>query len=139
MNNSEVDIGRLALLKTQLETIGDQRKGVKMEYDQLEQHGVNMLLQLGVRYVDQSSTGAGPFWVLGKEKSDGSFNRERYNEFFIGLLGEMQGASMTPDKCSDLAMNYLKQFEKRRLVLNKLTHCRQKVVEDLIQWLATGI
>ena len=139
-HNQKVDIGRLAALKLQIENMRQQRQKTKTEMDELQQHAVQALLQMGVRFVDVSNCGQGPFWVLGKEKSDGSFNRERYHEFFSLLLGEMKTNpnGVTPDKCTQLAMNYLKQFEKRRLCLNKLSRPGPKGVEDLKRWLQTG-
>jgi hypothetical protein len=136
---AKIDIGRLTNLKLQIEKMKEQRQKTKTEMDELEQHAVSALLHMGVRYVDVSNTGQGPFWVLGKEKSDGSFNRERYVEFFSALLGEMKtDPNLNVDKCTALAMNYLKQFEKRRLMLNKLSRPGQRGVEDLKRWLETG-
>ena len=141
MQQANLDINRLNELKIQLENIGEQRKGVKTEFDKIQNAGVDALLNLRVRYVDSSGSGSGPFWVLGKDRSDGSFNRERLNEFFRLLLLEFQAnsnADFGPEKCTDFALMYLKQFEKRRLVLNKLTHCRTKGVDDLLKWLESG-
>lgn len=139
-SEQKIDIGRLAGLKLKLEKLREERTKTKSETDDLEQHAIQALMQMGVRFVDVSNTGQGPFWVIGKDKSDGSFNRERYHEFFTALLIEIQKdpGSVTVDKCTELSINYLKQFEKRRFVLNKLSRPGQRGVEDLKKWLETG-
>jgi polyhydroxyalkanoate synthesis regulator phasin len=133
----DVDIGALNNLKLMMEKLKTQRSEAKGQLDEIEQHAVSKLMEMGVRFVDESGTGQGPYWTLCKEKNDGSFSKERYRDFFSQLLKELQsGKQYTPDDCTQLAQNYLKQFEKRRLVLNKLSQSRQSGVEDLRQWLA---
>jgi hypothetical protein len=136
MAGQNVNIDDIANLKNQLDALGEQRKQFKGQLDELEQQAVAALLQMNVR-----SVGEGPCWALGKHKTDGSFNRERFIEFF-GLLAEerqKRGGAMSPADEATLASTYLKKFEKRILVLNKLNKPpAQKGCEDLKEWMATG-
>jgi len=134
---AQIDIHRLSGLKQQMDKLAEQRKVCKTQVDEIESQCIAALVQMGVRYVDESANGAGPFWSLVKSKSDGSWNTERYNEFFAGLLTELNnGKQFTPSQCSELAVTYLKNFEKRKLALSKLQMVRQKNIDDLRLWLA---
>ncbi len=132
----QIDVQKLSMLKASIEKLGEQRKTTKNELDQLENAAIEALMTMGVRFIDESGTGAGQFWVLGKLKNDGSWSIERYIEFFTTLLSEMgNGKRFTPEQCAQHSQQYLKQFEKRRLGLNKVTQTRQRGVEDLRSWL----
>jgi len=134
-----VNVARLSQLKAMLEKMGEQRKTTKSQLDEIETQAIDALMRIGIRYIDESGNGAGPFWVLGKQKNDGSWSNERYTEFFTTLMSELRaGKQFTPEQCAALAQQYLKQFEKRRLCLNKLSQARQRGVEDLRAWLAGG-
>jgi ferritin len=138
MNSSPgtLNIEALNVLKESMQKIKQQRSTTKAQIKQLEEHAINHLMSLGVRYVDESGIGEGPFWVLGKTKTDGGWNRARYQEFFSKLLAEIaQGVQFTPAQLGDLAQEYLKQFEKRTLTINKLSQCRLKTTDDLQTWL----
>jgi hypothetical protein len=133
---SKVDVGRLDGLKNQLEKLKDARSKTKAETDELEQLAIATLMQIGVRYIDLSGNGSGPFYCICKDKSAGSFNRERLLEFFNKIIPEIKAnpTSVTSDKCVDLAFEFLGQFEKRKLVLNKLTQVKTRSVDDLREW-----
>jgi hypothetical protein len=133
-----IDIGKLSHLRASIDKLGEQRKVIKGQLDEIEVQAVDALMRLGVRFIDESGQGAGPFWVLGKQKNDGSWSHDRYIEFFGLLMVELQKQQLTPEQCATLAQTYLKQYEKRRLVLNKLLQARQKGVEDLRLWLEKG-
>lgn len=134
-----MDINALNNLKNHMDKLKEQRTATKAQLDTIEQQAISQLMALGVRYVDASGTGEGPFWVLGKSKTDGTWNRDRYIEFFGKMMQEMaQNKQFTPAQLSDLAVEYLRQFEKRTLVLNKLRQCRVKTIDDLKVWLAGG-
>lgn len=131
------DINRLSQLKQDIEKLNEHRKKAKTEVDGLENQCIQALVQMGIRYVDESGTGNGPFWSLAKNKTDGSWNSERYIEFFTMLLKDIQqGRQYTPAQCSELASNYLKQHEKRKLVLSKMTKAQQRGIDDLKAWVA---
>lgn len=133
---SQVDMQKLTALKQNLMKIKDLRAKTKAEYDEIEQTAVNLLLSLNVRYVDVSGKGAGPYWVLSKESTNGTFNKERFNEFFSRILQEIRSnPNVSAEQCSTYAAEFLKQFEKRRLVLNQVSTCRVKGVDDLKRWL----
>jgi len=132
----QIDIPRLAVLKAQSEKLAEQKKHIKTETDMIEAQCIEALVKMGKRYIDQSGNGAGPFYSLHKVKSDGGFNQERYIEFFTSLISEFNnGKRYTPQQCFELVQNYLKQFEKRKLGLTKLTQVRRKDIEDLKLWL----
>lgn len=134
--DGQFDFSALSQYKMQLEKLSEDRKITKNLYDQSESAAVEALVSLGVRWVDESGTGAGPFWQLAKSKSDGSFNRQRYTEFFSQMLVELNsGKTFTPDDLAQSALDYLKQFEKRRLEIHKVNTVRQRGMEDLIAWL----
>ena len=137
--NIQVPVGKLAQLKNIVEKMGEEKKKIKSQLDEVENAVVAHLMKVGVRYIDESGNGSGPFWVLGKYKNDGSWSTDRYVEFFTMLMSDMRaGKQYTPSQCAALAVKYLKQFEKRRLQINKLSQARQKGVEDLRAWLAGG-
>ena len=134
--NGAIDVARLNQLKVQMDKLAEQRKTTKTQVDEIERQCVEALVKHGIRYIDESGTGNGPYWSLNKKKSDGSWNAERYEEFFTGLLTELaNGKRFTPAQCMELAQNYLKQFETRKLVLTKLAQQRQKGIADLLEWL----
>jgi hypothetical protein len=135
-DETKIDVHTLNELRIQMEQLKDQRTNTKSQLDELEASAIAALVQMGVRYVDASGNGSGPFWVLGKDKTDGSFNRERYVSFFEILIADLKnGKEYSPVKCGELALEYLKTFEKRRLRLNKLSQCRTRGIEDLLRWL----
>jgi hypothetical protein len=134
-----VDVRALDALKENMSKLKHQRTATKLQLVQLEENAIKQLMALGVRYVDQSGTGEGPFWVLGKTKTDGGWNRARYHEFFSKLLVELaKGVQFTAAQLGDLAQDYLKQFEKRTLTINKVSQCRLKSTDDLQSWLKSS-
>ena len=136
----QLDIGRLAGLKAQIEKIAEARKAAKSQLDELEQRIADAMLKANVRFVDESGNGNGPFWTLCKDKKDGNWKQERYIEFFTTLLTELgAGKRFSPDQLAALAVQYLKQFEKRGLKVEKHTQARRKDCEDLKVWLAKGV
>lgn len=132
-------LARLLVLKQELEAMRETRAKAKTELDEIEKQAVQYLLHAGVRYIDSSNCGQGPYWVLTKGKADGSFNRERYVEFFSILLQRIHASPNEHgvEKCVDCALEYLKQFEKKRIVLQKSTRPpMQRGVEDLKTWIS---
>lgn len=130
----------LKSVRESLTQIKEQRKVMKTQSDVLQQQAIRAMMNLGVRYVDESGTGKGPFWTVCKDKSDGSFSKDRYMEFFAALLDKLRTDqafrnAVTPQVCTEMAMTYLKQFQKRRLILTPLSQCRHGGVEELRQWL----
>ena len=136
----QANVSRLEELKKQLEVYQVQKKKIRTDVLDIQKYVVETLLSFGVAWVDVSGNGSGPFWVLTKEKTDGAFNRERYIDFFGHMLPKLTGERLTPVKCYELAVSYLKQFEKRKIVLKKVTQCRKHGgdVEKLRRWLAHG-
>lgn len=138
-NGPNINIKQLAQLKAHIEKLGENRKNTKSQLDAIEAAAIEGMMKFGVRYIDESGNGQGPFWVLGKQKNDGSWSTERYIEFFTMILTQVRNnPNVTPEQCAALAQQYLKGFEKRSLCLNKRTQARQKGVEDLRIWLAQG-
>jgi len=132
-----IDIRKFSQLKDQLDKMGEQRKVTKVQFDEIETQAIDALMQLGVRYVDESGNGGGPYWTLTKKTQEQKWKNSNYIEFFTGLLSEIQnGKRFTPDQCAEAAARYIKQFEKRRLQLAKLSQARLKTVDDLKAWLA---
>lgn len=139
MAQPQIDIGQFAQLKNQMEQIAVARKATKTKMDEIQRGAVKVMLQMRLRYVDEKGDGTGPFWTLCKDAKEGSWKAERYNEFFAGLLTEMnKGQRYTPEQLTTLAQQYLKQFEKRDLKIEKHTTARSKTVDDLIAWLNDG-
>ncbi len=131
------DLSKLSALKHQIDQFKDQQKKAKAEVDVMEAQCVQLLIQMGKRYVDESGNGNGPFWSLSKSKSDGSWNADRYTEFFTTLLTDMhQGKVYSPAQIAEHAVQYLKQFEKRKLVLVKLSKKGQEGIGDLSAWVS---
>jgi len=133
-----VEFSQFGTLTAQMEQLVQQKKTTKAQLDQLEAHCINVLLQMNVRYVDAGGSGNGPYYVLSKHKSDGTWNRDRYAEFFNELLSEIaKGKQISPPQCTEGAVQYLKQFEKRKLQLIPRKQApAQKGVDDLKAWLA---
>lgn len=139
MAQTPIDIGSFAQLKNQMEQIAAARKSTKTKMDEIQRGAVKVMLQMRLRYVDEKGDGTGPFWTLCKDAKEGSWKAERYNEFFAGVLTEMnKGQRYTPEQLTALAQQYLKQFEKRDLKIEKHTTARSKTVDDLIAWLNDG-
>lgn len=131
-----INIARLSELSKILKSMGEQRKNVKSQYDDIQTQATNALMSMGKRYIDESGTGAGPFWTLCKDKKEGNWRAERYMEFFTIILTQMNsGTKFTPNQLAELAVQYLKQFEKRGLKVEPHTQIRGKGVEDLRAWL----
>lgn len=128
-------VQRMTEIRRTLKNMQVQSKKNKAEFNEIEQFAINMLMHWGIRYVDTSGCGRGPFWVICKEKTDGAFNMQRYTEFFTYLINKLKTDQLNPEQCGDLAIAYLKQFEKRRLVLKEVKQCRQRGVADLKKWL----
>lgn len=133
-----VDLTKLSQYKDQIDKMNEQKKAVKLQYDEIENRAVELLLGLGVRYVDQSGNGSGPFWTLSKATQEGSWKQQTLLEFFTNLTTDIyqHGKRYTPEQCVQLAQKFLKSFEKRKLKIAKLTQARLKTVEDLKLWLA---
>ena len=132
----QINVSILSQLKHELDQISAHRKKVKDKYDEQIQSVIEVLLQIGIRYVDESNEGRGPFWTLGKLKQDATWNNERLVEFFTLLLQDLQaGKQYTPVQCADEAKKFIAQYETRKLCLNPLTQCRQKGIEDLVLWM----
>jgi hypothetical protein len=135
-SENNIDLNNLHALKSQIKLLQSQRKDAKSQIEDIEQKAIGLLMNMGVRYVDESGRGQGPYWTLVKAKVDSSFSKERLTTFFNTLLTELKnGAVYTPEQCALMAQAYIKQFQKRKLMLKKLTQCRQKGVEDLREWL----
>lgn len=135
----QINVNRLNELKIRIDKLAEEKKVIKGEATQIEAQCIAALVQMGKRYIDESNNGAGPFYSLSKVKSDGSFNQERYLEFFSSLIAEFKaGKNYTPQQCYELTQVYLKQFEKRKLGLTKLNQVRRKDIEDLKLWLNGG-
>lgn len=139
MAQPQIDMVQFVTLKGQMEQIAAARKATKTKMDEVQKAAVKVMLQMRVRYVDEKGDGSGPYWTLCKDAKEGSWKAERYNEFFAGILSEMaRGQKYTPEQLTALAQQYLKQFEKRDLKIEKHTTARRKDVDDLIAWLNDG-
>lgn len=138
MSESEAIKG-FAQLKAAMEQIAAQRKNLKSKIDEFQTSAVQAMRLAKKRYIDESGTGAGPFWTLCKDSKEGNWKDERYNDFFTMLLSELRnGKTFTPEQITAEAKKYLKQFEKRDLKLEKHTTIRHKGTDDLELWLQTG-
>ena len=133
-----VNIGMLSQLKAQLENLGKQRRTLQTQFSEIEQKAINLLMEMGVRYIDESGgEGKGPFWVMQKAKSESGWNDDRYIEFFEKLNQEWsQGRKYTSGQMMEQAKKFIGQFQKRKIQLVKRSSVRTKNVEDLKQWLA---
>ncbi len=137
MNAPPIDLVLYSNLKNHLKALAEQRKVTKTQIDQIEEKCIQTLVSIGVRFVDESDgKGMGPYHCLAKSKTEGGWNNERYLDFFRHLLEAIQqGHQLTPVKCVELATSYLKQFEKRKLKLNKVTQRPKPGIEDLQKFL----
>ena len=81
-SGNTVDLPRLAQLKHNMEEIAKQRKNTKSQLDEVEQRSAEMMLKMNIRFIDESGSGAGPFWTLCKDKKEGNWKTDRYMEFF---------------------------------------------------------
>lgn len=132
-----IDFKVLTRLKDNIDRIKQERSATKQQVDEIENVIITTLLGMGVRYVDESQRGSGPFYILGKHRVEGSFNKERLLEFFELLLQKIYSSQvrLTPHECSTMAAQYLRKYEKRSIVLNKLSSCGTKEgVADLTRW-----
>lgn len=126
-------------LKAQIEQLAAQKKKIKTEIDSFEKMAIQFLRQSGKRYIDESGNGTGPYWTLCKDSKDGTWKKERYEEFFAWLLTDVRkGVQHTPETLTAAVHAFLKQYEKRDLKLEKHTTARRKDTKDLEEWLATG-
>jgi hypothetical protein len=139
MAQPTVDINSFSTLKGQMEQIVAARKATKSKLEEVQKSAVKVMMQMKCRYIDEKGDGTGPFWTLCKDTKEGSWKAERYNEFFAGVLTELaKGTRFTPEQLTTLAQQYLKQFEKRDLKIEKHTTARRRDVDDLIAWLQEG-
>lgn len=130
-------------LKHNLERLKNERKSLRAQADAIQQNAIAMLLEHGVRFVDESGAGTGPYWVLTKEKSDAGMNRTRAMDFFTLLLDKFRtepefAANCNSQTCCELMQQYLQRFQKRRLTLTKQKTVRSGSVDDLLAWLNEG-
>ena len=137
MSEKNVDIQKLQRTREALDQKKEESKTLKSEYDRLENLAINALVNRNRRFVDVSNQGKGPFLSLAKKKNDGSWNTERYDEFFRHLLTSLQkGEINDPHQLTLAAQKFLKQFEKRGLTLTELKKPpAQHTIEDLQEWL----
>lgn len=135
----QIDIGSFSTLKNQMEQLATARKATKTKMDEIQRAAVKMMMQMRVRYIDEKGDGTGPFWTLCKDTKEGSWKTERYHEFFSVVLTDLsKGQRYTPEQLTAAAQQYLKQFEKRDLKIEKHTTTRRKDVDDLAAWLNEG-
>lgn len=120
----------------EIDQLKEETKSRKSQYDVMETQAISALLKVDRRVIDMSGEGKGPYMSLAKRKNDGSWNTERYNDFFSNLLQAIQAGQIKSNKqCSDLAVQYLKKFEKRGLTLNIVKHPpRRNDTQDLQAW-----
>jgi len=136
MAQVNVDLKNMNKLRKEIDQLKEETKSRKSQYDVMESQAITALIRLDRRVLDMSGEGKGPFMALGKRKSDGSWNVERYNDFFGNLLRAIQQGQVKNEKqCTELAINYLKKFEKRGLTLNEVKHPpRRNDTQDLQAW-----
>lgn len=127
-----IDLNQLTALRTEMEALNKQKKTIKTRLDDVESRCIEALMAMRVRYVDVSNTGQGPYYTLSKKKTEGSWSKERYIDFFNWFVPELQAGRITnTGQCMEAAMKYLEQFSKRTLTLNKVTAVRSKTIDDL--------
>lgn len=133
------DLKQFSALKAHMEKIAAERKTTKTKLDEIQKVAVQAMLQVNKRYIDESGNGSGPFWTLCKDPKEGNWKADRYHEFFTWVLTkQQQGERFTPEKLTASAQQFLKQYEKRDLKIEKHTTARGKTCEDLVHWLANG-
>jgi hypothetical protein len=133
MNNNT---DRLLQLHDKMNELKSVRSATKVELSAIEKQMVIHMVELRTRCIDASGRGEGPFWVLAKGKTDGSWNRERYLDFFDILLRAQSDKAFNPAELANSAADYIRQFEKRSLALNRVTQFpRNKTIDDLLAWL----
>jgi hypothetical protein len=135
--NQQFDLSPLAQFKHQLEQLNEQKKGIKANHDALEKKAVDIMLQNNIRYVEEQGADPKAYWCLSKAKSEGSFKKERFMEFFTLLLRALEANRLTPSQCTEMALGYLAQFQKRSLKLERVSQPRGSATcEELKLWLA---
>lgn len=96
----------------------------------------------GIRFVDESDSGIGPYWTLAKETSGGSLNRAKGIEFFDIMLTRLRTTHNTAlDQVTALDLynlysEYLKTMQKRKIVLKKVNQVTRRDIQDLVDFLA---
>lgn len=126
-------------LSVKLQEGKSNMKMEKAEFNLLHDALSSSMLQMDKRFIDQSGTGQGPFWTLTRSVQEGSFNKARLKEFFdllIPVLKENQ--TPTTEALMRLSSDYLRQFEKKKLVLKPAKYCHRKDCQDLHDWLTSG-
>lgn len=135
---SGVDLNHFSVLKSQIDEGKAQIKQLQASANEIEQPLIQWLLQNNKRYIDQSNTGAGPFWTVTKVKSDGTWKDDRLEAFFAQMLSNIYNnpsVRVTPSECVTFAKTFIKAYEKRKCSLTKHDTARQKTCEDILTWL----
>jgi hypothetical protein len=138
------DIKELHHLKGLLDTANKGKKTQKARIAEIYANVVPFLKKRGLRYIDAATAGpgTGPFFVLSKHTQEGSWNKERYTEYWTKFLKVLQTNPYeldTPQKCEESMHKFLKEFEKRTLVINEVMQVREKDgVDRLMLWERTG-
>jgi hypothetical protein len=134
---NQVDLATMIHLREKLDQCAQAKKEIKTQYDPLESKGIEWMMQNGKRYIDKSNTGAGPFITLVKKTEPGSFNKDRYLEFFSLLLPVIRsGEVQTPEQCLAKVNEYLSRFTKRKLGLEQVDRQPPKYMDELREFLA---
>jgi hypothetical protein len=131
-----VDLEKLNSLKLTLQQLGESRKKTKSDAEEIEKKAIELLMQHGIRYVDASNNGSGPFWTLVKTRSEGTFNADRAEKFYELILANISNNStLTAKQIVAHQHIYMKQFCKRSLGLSKLVQCPGKSITDLKEFM----
>jgi len=125
-------------LRKEREALSKQAKAMRAKEKEMEEHMINAMIGIRRVWIDASGNLEGPFWTLTKEKHDGTWNEERYEAFFAGLLAAIsRGERFSPVDCIRMAKEFLAQFSSRSIGIKDLTHARNDyTVDQLLAWRA---
>ena len=135
--NSLVEMSEI---KTLLEQMAKERKIQKSRLDNIKAPLIEQLINLGVRYIDESGRGVGPYHCLVKDPKESSLNEEKsidfYNQVLTGIYERNE--RYTGKQVYDMSKTYLKQFQERKLNLKKNNTVTKKGIDDLLDWIQHG-
>jgi hypothetical protein len=137
-------IAGLRKYKLEIEQINASKKCAKSKLDQINSVMVPFMIDRNLRYIAAESAGpnTGPYYVLSKHCQEGSWNQERKSDYWTQFLLQVQlhpETVATPSQCFESERKFLKQYEKRSIVLNEVTQLHERDgVDRLKRWLVTG-
>jgi hypothetical protein len=127
--------------KEQIAGFNKQVKAIRTQTKNEEQKCVHAMKEMRKVVIDLGGGASGyrgPYVILAKDNSGGSFSKEEQVRFFTQLLTHIQqGNSISPEQCVEELKRFKSSLAERRLVLKKVTYIHSATeldIDELIAW-----